>query len=216
MRLDKYLVENWYFSSRNQAQEAILRGEVLINWNAIRKFSYKVKDDDKIEILSEWFPRWYYKLKYINEKTSLFEKNDLKILDLWSSRGGFGLYAQKFARLLVWIEISNQFEKYLKEIFWENIYFEDIFKINIEKLKQRYWKFDIILCDLTLEPQISFEGLKRFICLFEDWWKILWVHKGKDFDLNFWKGKFKTIWLEIVNVLPWYERQEFYLILKKI
>jgi 23S rRNA (cytidine1920-2'-O)/16S rRNA (cytidine1409-2'-O)-methyltransferase len=56
-RLDKYLVDKGFFSSRNQAQEAILRGEVMVNGQIAKKFSYKVKPDDKVEVFSEGYPR---------------------------------------------------------------------------------------------------------------------------------------------------------------
>ena len=220
MRLDVWLVKNWYFSSRNQAQEAILKGAILINWKKITKFGYKVKSTDKIEVLVEEKPRWYWKLKFIDENFQIFKKwKKYNILDLGTSRGGFFMYACDYANKILWIEISKIFEKQLKEVVKNcklkavaDIYFEDIFKIDILKIKQFFDdKIDIILADLTLEPHISWQGVKRFIPILKKQGIIIWVHKGsKNLFTNFWEN------IKIVNKIKAIDRDEiyFYLIME--
>ena len=215
MRLDLWLVKNWFFQSRNQAQEAILRGDIYINWKQIKKFSYKVWDVDKIEFLWKNLPRWYYKLEYIDRNLNLF-KNVNKVLDLWSSKWGFLYYALEKVDYVVWIEISKQFEKYLldlKKIFTNKKYdiiFDDIFKIDINKLLSKHWKFDLILADLTLEPIISFQWIKRFFDVLRDNWKLLWVHKGRK-NIFDWKLEFSKCWYNNFEILPSIDRDEFYI-----
>lgn len=215
MRLDLYLVKNGYFSSRNQAQEAILRWDVIVNWKVIKKFSYKIKWDEKIDIINFEMPRWYWKLKLLDEKFKIFDKNKkYNILDLGSSRGWFLMYSWVYARSILWIEISKQFENFLKQIILElnnknvnaDIWFDDIFKVNIDRILKFFaWKIDIILADLTLEPDISWAGIKRFLSLLKSWGRIIWVHK--------WKRKvYNNFWhkIKILNFFESSDREELY------
>jgi len=215
MRLDIYLFKSWLFSSRNQAQEAILRWDILVNWKVIRKFSYKVKVDDKVEILNSEKPRWYWKLKLLNEKFKIFHFwKKYNILDLGSSRGGFLLYAGEYANSILWIEISKQFENDLKQIVsnFQNkgikadIWFEDIFKVDVKKVNKFFeWEIDVILADLTLEPQISWLGIVRFLSILKEWTRIVWVHKWKrKIYNNFWNN------IKIIDFFESKDRDEIY------
>ena len=90
MRLDKYLCENNYFTSRNKAVYSIENGLVLVNDKVQKKVSFDVKDTDQITILGEmeYVSRGGFKLK---EALTKFEINleNKKCLDIGISTGGF-------------------------------------------------------------------------------------------------------------------------------
>ena len=89
MRLDKYLVEEAYFESRNRALDAIKAGKVKVNGKAAKP-SVKVDRDTLIEIEDEKFyvSRAARKLEnFLNEYE--VDLRDKKALDIGSSTGGF-------------------------------------------------------------------------------------------------------------------------------
>ncbi|HBK02624.1 MAG TPA: TlyA family rRNA (cytidine-2'-O)-methyltransferase [Clostridiales bacterium] len=90
MRLDSFLFENGYFSSRNKAAECVKRGEVLVNGKVEKKPSKEVSDEEKIEIVS---PKKFvsiggYKLDKALSDFALDVK-DLVFADIGASTGGF-------------------------------------------------------------------------------------------------------------------------------
>ena len=89
MRLDKYLVENGYFESRNRAINAIKSGLVLID-NRVAKASTKVDDSSNIEVKSSKFyvSRAGEKLEGFLKEIDL-DISDRVALDIGSSTGGF-------------------------------------------------------------------------------------------------------------------------------
>jgi len=89
MRLDKYLVEEAYFESRNRALDAIKAGKVKVNGKAAKP-SVKVDCDTLIEIEDEKFyvSRAARKLEnFLNEYE--VDLRDKRALDIGSSTGGF-------------------------------------------------------------------------------------------------------------------------------
>jgi len=89
MRLDKYLVEEAYFESRNRALDAIKAGKVKVNGKAAKP-SAKVDRDTLVEIEDEKFyvSRAARKLEnFLNEYE--MDLRDKKALDIGSSTGGF-------------------------------------------------------------------------------------------------------------------------------
>jgi 23S rRNA (cytidine1920-2'-O)/16S rRNA (cytidine1409-2'-O)-methyltransferase len=78
-----------FFESRNKADEAIKNEKVRINGDLIKKSSYKVNENDKIEVLGETFvSRSAWKLKNYIDKYNIDVKDKLA-LDIGSSTGGF-------------------------------------------------------------------------------------------------------------------------------
>ena len=51
MRLDKYLVENQLFSSREKAQTAIRHQTVMVNGTILTKASFDVTETDNVEVI---------------------------------------------------------------------------------------------------------------------------------------------------------------------
>jgi len=89
MRLDKYLVEEGYFESRNRALEAIKSGSVTVDGERVKP-SVKVDHNSEIEIKDEKFfvSRAGRKLhSFLAEQT--IELHEKKALDIGSSTGGF-------------------------------------------------------------------------------------------------------------------------------
>jgi len=89
MRLDKYLVDEGYFESRNRANEAIKAGQVMIDGKKA-KASAKVDENTVVEVEDTKFyvSRAARKLENFLEDYSIDFK-DKRALDIGSSTGGF-------------------------------------------------------------------------------------------------------------------------------
>ncbi|WP_309496469.1 TlyA family RNA methyltransferase [Sulfurovum sp.] len=89
MRLDKYLVDEGYFESRNRANDAIKAGHVLIDGKKA-KASAKVDENTVVEVEDTKFyvSRAARKLENFLAEYSMDFKNK-KALDIGSSTGGF-------------------------------------------------------------------------------------------------------------------------------
>lgn len=89
VRLDKYLVEEGYFESRNRANDAIKAGKVKIN-GKVAKASAKIDENSSVEVEDEKFyvSRAARKLEnFLAEHPMDFK--DKRALDIGSSTGGF-------------------------------------------------------------------------------------------------------------------------------
>jgi len=89
MRLDKYLVEEGYFESRNRAHEAIKSGQVLVDGKKAKP-SVKIDENSVVEVADEKFyvSRAGRKLDAFLADYSMDLKNK-RALDIGSSTGGF-------------------------------------------------------------------------------------------------------------------------------
>jgi 23S rRNA (cytidine1920-2'-O)/16S rRNA (cytidine1409-2'-O)-methyltransferase len=89
MRLDKYLVENGYFESRNRAINAIKSNLIFVN-KKMAKASTKIDKDSNIEIKESKFyiSRAGEKLEGFLKESNL-DIRDKIALDIGSSKGGF-------------------------------------------------------------------------------------------------------------------------------
>ena len=89
MRLDKYLVEEGYFESRNRALEAIKAGKVTVDGKKA-KASMKITPDTQVEVEDEKFyvSRAARKLESFLEAYPM-ELKGKRALDIGSSTGGF-------------------------------------------------------------------------------------------------------------------------------
>ncbi len=185
MRLDKLLVIRGYFSSRSKAKEAIKKGFVIVDGKVVTKPSTDVPMNANLDVMVEEKPRGYWKLKMLDEKWRILKEGQV-VLDLGSSAGGFLLYASERVgeRGRVYgIEFSREFEQRLREIERRRknvrVFIEDAFKFDISKLEP----LDVILSDLTLDPNSAFKATSRFFPLLKPKGKILFVMKtGLNFD----------------------------------
>jgi len=110
MRLDQYLVTNEHTFSRNKAQELIKRGYVKVNDKIIKKPSFAVEKNDKVEVLQNdgYVSRAAYKLKNYLQKHSINFKNKT-VLDIGSSTGGFTQVAlEEGAKKVVSVDVGRE------------------------------------------------------------------------------------------------------------
>lgn len=94
MRLDKYLLTKYPQYTRSKIQDLIKRNLVLVNNNPVNKTGYEVKKSDQIVVLEDlkYASRAGMKLEYAASKLNL-NFNDLIVLDVGSSTGGFTDYS---------------------------------------------------------------------------------------------------------------------------
>jgi len=146
MRLDKFLFENGYFDSRNKADEAIKNEKVKVNGKLIKKPSYKVNLDDKIEIIGEVFvSRAAWKLKNYLDKYNIEVKNKIA-LDIGSSTGGFSeVLLLGGVKKVVCVDVGkNQLHPKIRNDKRSEVYEEmDIRNFNYKE------KFDIVVSDVS-------------------------------------------------------------------
>ncbi len=202
MRIDEWLHARGFFESRNRAKIAIKKGLVLVNGRKVKP-SYNVRGDESIEILTGDYPAGYYKLKELDAIWNIFT-GDETVLDLGSSAGGFLLYASERARVVFGIEYSREFEKSLRKIEKERdnvrVFIADVFTFETTILPD----LDVILCDLTLDPEDALKALSRFLSKLKKGGKIVFVSKGDKLDVEN---------LRVLDVLGSSEKKEWYYLL---
>lgn len=147
MRLDLYLVEQKLISTRGQAKALIEKGDVLVNGNAQTKTSFKVKDQDKIEVLSSMYvSRGAFKLEKALDYFNIDVKDKLAA-DIGASTGGFSE-----------VLLNNDIQKvYCVDVGHGQLspkIQEDSRVINLEKTNARNSipikeKLDLFVCDVS-------------------------------------------------------------------
>ncbi len=160
MRVDKYLVVNGFFESRNRALEAIKENRVLID-QKIAKASDKVREDSIITIKDSKFyvSRGAKKLESFLEDHFIDFLNK-RVLDIGASSGGFTQIAlEKGAKEVVAVDVGiDQLHYTLKEnnkvLSFEGVDIRDF----------NGGLFDIILADLSfISLEFIIPHLDRFI-----------------------------------------------------
>lgn len=90
-RLDQYLVDHGYYDTRSRARDAILRGAVAVNGQAVSKPSASIPGEVLITLDDEaraYVSRAAVKLKHGLDATG-FDPKDKTALDIGASTGGF-------------------------------------------------------------------------------------------------------------------------------
>lgn len=217
MRLDAYLVDMGYFKSRGRAKTAIVAGNVKVNGTTVTKVSRDVSTEDVIEVTEGLDqPQGYFKLKFIQEESGILEPGD-RALDLGSSAGGFLLFASEIAGHVKGIEFSRDFRSELGKIAYERenveVIFGDVFTIPLNLLSEE--PVDVILSDMTLEPEDSIKALSRVLPLLKAGGKLLQVIKiPKKKNPKPILSKIENLGLEIQHVIS-SEKQEIYVVARK-
>ena len=115
-RLDKFLLENKFFSSREKAKSAIIEGKVFVD-GKIKAPSYQVSGDEKIEIKTSenYVSRGAYKLLRAIDMFGVSLKN-LIVLDIGASTGGFSQVAlENGAKKVYALDVgTNQLDEKIK------------------------------------------------------------------------------------------------------
>jgi 23S rRNA (cytidine1920-2'-O)/16S rRNA (cytidine1409-2'-O)-methyltransferase len=90
MRLDLYLVENGYFSTRTKASQSIERGEIFVNSKQITKPAFSIDGQVVIERVcpSEYVSVGGFKLEKALKDFN-FDASDMVVADVGASTGGF-------------------------------------------------------------------------------------------------------------------------------
>ena len=148
MRLDQYLNKNFDIQSRNKANELIKANKIKINGIVINKASYKVEEDDEIEILEDDFyvSRAAYKLKFFLDELPFIELENKNSLDIGSSTGGFTqILLENNVSKVTCVDVgTNQLHERIKVndkiVFFENTDIRDFKSSDI---------FDIVTCDVS-------------------------------------------------------------------
>jgi 23S rRNA (cytidine1920-2'-O)/16S rRNA (cytidine1409-2'-O)-methyltransferase len=146
MRLDKYLVEKGFFDSRNKAIEAIKNEKIRINGYIIKKPSFKVNKEDKVEFFGKNFvSRAAWKLKNYIDKYQIDVKDKLA-LDIGSSTGGFSeILLLNGVKKVVCVDVGkNQLHSKIKNDKRSEVYEET----DIREFKY-HEKFDIVVSDVS-------------------------------------------------------------------
>ncbi len=117
MRLDEAIVNRGLLKSRNKAKELIKNQKIKVNGKIITKPSFKVSQEDKIELLEDkvYVSRAALKLKNYLDKYNIDFK-DKEVLDVGASTGGFSeVSLEKGAKKVVCVDVgSNQLDESLK------------------------------------------------------------------------------------------------------
>ncbi len=161
-RLDKYLVQNNHFESRNRAIDAIKRGKVFVD-GKLAKPSTKCDKNSIIDIDSEKFyvSRASKKLELFLEEYPLDLKNK-RVLDIGSSTGGFvQILLENGVGSVSAVDVgSNQLHYSLRDNPKVEI-FEDMDIRNFYSIKP----FDVVTCDVSFISILHIiEDIDRLSC----------------------------------------------------
>ena len=182
MRLDTFLVAQGLVTSRGRAKRAILGGLVSVDETIVFKPSTRIGYNNDIKIMEDIdVPAGYLKLKAIQQQTQLIHTNDT-VLDLGSSAGGFIIFASEIGSNIIGIEFSDEFMPSLEKLaeLHDNIHVMkgDVFNISLNSLSDQ--PVDVILNDITVEPEDSIKVLERVLPLLKPDGHILQVLKLGD------------------------------------
>ena len=146
MRLDKYLVQQGYFESRNRALDAIKRGKVFVD-GQVAKASHKCNEMTNIEIDEEKFyvSRAAKKLELFLEEYPM-DLEAQEVLDIGSSTGGFvQILLENNVASVVCVDVgSNQLHHSLREQKKVAVFEETDIRSFMSKER-----FDLVTCDVS-------------------------------------------------------------------
>jgi len=146
MRLDKFLVEQGFFESRNRALDAIKRGKVFVD-GVVAKASYKCDAKTVVDIDKEKFyvSRAAKKLELFLEEYPM-ELKEKRALDIGSSTGGFvQILLENGAKSVACVDVgSNQLHHSLRDNKQVDIFEET----DIRDFKPTEG-FDVVTCDVS-------------------------------------------------------------------
>ena len=146
MRLDKYLVEEGYFESRNRAHDAIKAGKVKVD-GKVPKASQKIDENTSVEVEDEKFyvSRAARKLENFLAEYAINFK-DKRALDIGSSTGGFAqIVLENDVTMLSCVDVGkDQLHISLRNEKRLSLYEEtDIRDFKVEEA------FELVTCDVS-------------------------------------------------------------------
>ena len=177
-RLDIWLVQHGYFTSRQMAKRAIKAGSIVVDGMSCKP-SMQIKGTELVEVLDEYpdTPRGFKKLQAIDRllNGSLIVEGGLA-LDIGSSAGGFLSYLARKGMNSVGIEVSERFLLELEFLVKENdnisLILADAFDIDPFTITER-GTVDLLLIDVTTDPVGTLQLAERFTPLLKSGGRIL-------------------------------------------
>jgi len=156
LRLDVYLFENSLAQSRNKAGEMIKNREVIVDGSIITKASFKVDENNSIEVekKTQYVGRAGNKLKGFLQGFRALHVEGLNCLDIGSSTGGFvQVLLEEGAKSVSAVDVgSEQLHVSLRDDKRIKLYEQtDIREFKSDEL------FDLVTCD------VSFIGIEQII-----------------------------------------------------
>ncbi|MHA2378038.1 MAG: S4 domain-containing protein [Candidatus Thorarchaeota archaeon] len=168
-RLDTWLVEQGYFSSRQAAKRAIRAGHVKIDGEPA-KASKQIRGSESVTVSKESLnvPVGYLKLKQIDDSIGNVVTPTTLALDIGSSAGGFLTYLAECGATAIGVEVSEEFAQSLEKLVNEypkiSVLFDDAFTLDTLVIDENE-QIDLLLIDVTTEPQGTLTLVKKFSVL---------------------------------------------------
>ena len=154
-RLDSYLVTHNLVTSRSKGQYEIEKGNVLVNGKVVTKVSFKVSDEDEVEVKDafDYVSRGALKLLKAKDIFKIDFSNKI-MLDIGSSTGGFSEVAlRNNIKKVIAVDVGkDQFDNKLKSDSRVDLY--EGTDIRDYEVKD---KIDIVTID------VSFISVTKFI-----------------------------------------------------
>lgn len=160
MRFDEYLVSSTKVQSRSQAQDLIKRGKVRLGTKIITKPAWKVRGNERIQLLEkdQYVSRAGQKLASVAEGLGL-EFKDAVVLDVGSSTGGFTDYALRSGAKTVYaVDVgTDQLHPKLRGNPRIKLYektdireFKDIYQAEVDAGEHPAWQApDLVVADVS-------------------------------------------------------------------
>ena len=152
MRLDKYLVENQLFPSREKAQTAIRHQTVMVNGTILTKASFDVTEKDNVEVIdifNKYVSMGGLKLEKAIDRFGL-DFSGKEVLDIGSSTGGFTDCAlQHGAAHVVAVDVGTQqlAETLRQDVRVTSLENKDFRELTPDEVQGR--RFDFIVSDVS-------------------------------------------------------------------
>lgn len=186
-RLDIWLVEKGYFSSRQSAKRAIREGNVTVD-GRVTKPSQEVNGLEDILIMNTArdLPKGYRKLERLDTISGgRISTPGSYALDIGSSAGGFLSYLVEKGVSVTGIEISEEFSSQLENIVntsdRASLIVADAFDVDPTVICD-YGKLDALLIDVTTEPSGTLALVNRFTPLLKSNGVLLAAFKSRQKD----------------------------------
>ncbi len=167
LRLDVWLVENGYFSSRQIAKRAIRAGLVLVDGRPAKPSTHVSMTSD-VFVMDDArdLPYGYHKFSQIVScfDFALVKSGDL-VLDVGCSAGGFLSFLLEHGARVIGIDVTTEFMALLEQLIetYSNlsILIDDAFLVDPLLLADGA-ALDLLIIDVTTTPEGTLTLLQRF------------------------------------------------------
>ena len=162
MRLDQLLVDKGHVKTRGQARALIEKGDVKVNDIVRSKVSFKVYDNDKIEVLSKMYvSRGAFKLIHALDEFSI-DVNNLVAADIGASTGGFTqVLLERGCKKVFCIDVGHE---QLSAELVGNPKVINLERTNAREVLPIKEKVDIFVCDVSfISLKLIFQNMSDIL-----------------------------------------------------